>query len=768
MVVEAGSGAATGPVVLHVNAPFTAISGFSAVDVVGRPCTWLEPEGDGEAGGVIRAALTEGRPAQAERALLRKDGTQCWVEISLLPVARGSSPVCGFIVTLRDVSARQEEKRARRRAEAQLRDAVDNINDGLAICDADDRLVVCNDRFLQTFRHLRMLGELEGRTYEELVRHGAAHGNVRDQDMMHDPERWIAQRLERHRTASGAPSMRRLPDGRWLQTTEHRASDGGVVTVLTDMTSAKQAETRLKDAIESIDAVFTLWDDDGRLLMWNKRFPESWPDVADLLEPGVTQRALIERIIDRGVLRVPAQERERYIQRRIDQHPSRANDIEVERADGRVFSIHAYRIAEGGQVRLETDITDLKQREIELRTAKEAAEAATRAAVSQVSAHKRAAEALSRSQQHLKHAQRIAKTGSIERDLITGVYSVWSDELYRILGVGRDFPTTFESFLGLVHEEDRAKLAASMRAVADLKPGAQLKPDDYRIVRPTGEIRLIEPVWEVMFDVGGNPAHMMAALKDVTELRAAETRQREMEQQLLHSQKLEALGTLAGGVAHELNNALVPILALTKITVNRLAEGSRERGNLTTVLRASERARDLVHQILAFSRKEMPTRLRVDAAASVREALEMLRASLPATIHIAPAICAAPAVLADPSQLYQVIINLVTNAAQAIGGAIGRIVVEVSAASDDSLAQAPNGALRLAVSDSGSGMDEATLRRIFEPFFTTKPVGEGTGLGLAVVHGIVIDHGGRIAVASEPGRGTCVEVFLPALASLAG
>jgi two-component system cell cycle sensor histidine kinase/response regulator CckA len=161
-------------------------------------------------------------------------------------------------------------------------------------------------------------------------------------------------------------------------------------------------------------------------------------------------------------------------------------------------------------------------------------------------------------------------------------------------------------------------------------------------------------------------------------------------------------------------------------------------------------------------------RLRVDAAASVREALEMLRASLPATIHIEAAIGAAPAVLADPSQLYQVIINLVTNAAQAIGGGIGRIVVEVSAASDDSLAQAPNGALRLAVSDSGSGMDEATLRRIFEPFFTTKPVGEGTGLGLAVVHGIVSDHGGRIAVASEPGRGTCVEVFLPALASLAG
>jgi signal transduction histidine kinase len=122
-------------------------------------------------------------------------------------------------------------------------------------------------------------------------------------------------------------------------------------------------------------------------------------------------------------------------------------------------------------------------------------------------------------------------------------------------------------------------------------------------------------------------------------------------------------------------------------------------------------------------------------------------------------------VLADPNQLYQIVTNLLTNAAQAIGGGIGRIAVEVGAASGggiDQTSRAVPAAFRLAVSDTGCGMDGATQRRIFEPFFTTKPVGEGTGLGLAVVHGIVADHGGRIAVTSEAGRGTCVEVFLPA------
>jgi signal transduction histidine kinase len=239
--------------------------------------------------------------------------------------------------------------------------------------------------------------------------------------------------------------------------------------------------------------------------------------------------------------------------------------------------------------------------------------------------------------------------------------------------------------------------------------------------------------------------------------------------QLQHSQKLEALGTLAGGIAHELNNTLVPILALTKTTARRLAADSRERANLNTVLRASERARDLVQQILAFSRKEMPTRQRVDAGAVVLETLKMLHASLPSTIRIDEKIGAAPPVLADPDQLYQIITNLVTNAAQAIGGRIGTIAIDAGSAPVDCAAQASSPmsgrAFRLAVTDTGCGMDEATRRRIFELFFTTKPVGEGTGLGLAVVHGIVADHGGHIAVTSELGCGTCVEVFLPALAN---
>jgi signal transduction histidine kinase len=249
---------------------------------------------------------------------------------------------------------------------------------------------------------------------------------------------------------------------------------------------------------------------------------------------------------------------------------------------------------------------------------------------------------------------------------------------------------------------------------------------------------------------------------DVTAVKEAESRRLQLEQQIHHSQRLEALGQLAGGVAHEINNALVPVVALTKLVAAKLPQESRERRNLDTVLVGAERSRDLVKQILAFSRKEQEQQPRssVDVAAVLRDALQLLRATVPTSIRLEEEIAAAPPVTGDPSQLHQVIVNLVTNAAHAIGEAHGTITVGLRADPE-------GGVLRLSVADTGSGMDAATKARIFEPFFTTKEVGKGTGLGLSVVHGIIKDHGGRIEVESAPGRGTRFAIVLPLLATAA-
>jgi PAS domain S-box-containing protein len=250
---------------------------------------------------------------------------------------------------------------------------------------------------------------------------------------------------------------------------------------------------------------------------------------------------------------------------------------------------------------------------------------------------------------------------------------------------------------------------------------------------------------------------------DITALKRAESERHRLEAQLQHSQRLEALGTLAGGAAHEINNALVPVIALTKMVASHLPEDSRDRRSLGTVLVGAERSRDLVKQILAFSRKQEevePRHESVDVAAVLREALQLMRATVPTSIRLEEKIATAPAVHADANQLHQVIVNLVTNAAQAIGEAHGTITVGLQSDGDD--------AARFWIADTGCGMDEATRARIFEPFFTTKAVGKGTGLGLSVVHGIIKEHGGRIEVKSVPGEGTRFDIVLPMQAARTG
>jgi signal transduction histidine kinase len=362
---------------------------------------------------------------------------------------------------------------------------------------------------------------------------------------------------------------------------------------------------------------------------------------------------------------------------------------------------------------------------------------------------------LRRNRDNLNRAQRIAKIGSFERDLRTGDV-FWSDEIYRIFE--RDpstLPPTPEELLAIIHPDDRARYEASM--VASQK-GLSAPPLEFRIRCPDGSLKWVYVELELMLDDKGDAIRRIGTIRDVTEARAAEERQSELERQLLHSQKLEALGTLAGGIAHDLNNTLMPILALSELLMRKMPRGSGEREDLETVVQASRHGRDLVQQILAFSRHQQVARTRVDLAAITHQALQMLRSTIPAIVLISEELEDVPLILADPGQIQQVVVNLVTNAVQAIGDRMGTITI--------SLSQSGN-FTRLRVADTGCGMDPETRDRIFEPFFTTKNVGEGTGLGLSVVHGIVTNHGGLIEVGSQPGKGTEFTIFLPVLGPVA-
>ncbi|MGE5503674.1 MAG: sensor histidine kinase [Actinomycetota bacterium] len=236
-----------------------------------------------------------------------------------------------------------------------------------------------------------------------------------------------------------------------------------------------------------------------------------------------------------------------------------------------------------------------------------------------------------------------------------------------------------------------------------------------------------------------------------------------LERRLAHTQRLESLGRFAGGIAHEINNRLMPIVSGADFLLGTFPDDDRRRQMLELILQAANSAGDLVKSLLMFARHQpVEDKQRLDLAGLIEETLLLVRPAMPNRVTIATELAEdLPPMSGSPTQMQSLVMNLVSNAVDAMAdGRQGRVRLVL-----DGVAEANATLLRFKVIDDGIGMDEATQARVFEPFFTTKPVNRGTGLGLSVVHGIVSDHGGRITVASRPGGGTVVEVLLPALPS---
>ena len=282
-----------------------------------------------------------------------------------------------------------------------------------------------------------------------------------------------------------------------------------------------------------------------------------------------------------------------------------------------------------------------------------------------------------------------------------------------------------------------------------------------------GERIVTASKWVLYRDAEGKPTRVFEVYADITALKRAEALQ-------LRSQKLEALGTLAGGIAHDFNNVLSAITGSASLAISQFPPDHPVQACLVEIERAGVRAAELVRQILTFSRPQDQNMEVQSLEPVISEALKLVRATLPVRIDIRTEFAAGlPKARVDATQLYQVIVNLATNAGHAIGDRPGLIHVKLdtSTVSEEEIllySEVPAGRyVRLSVSDNGCGMDTATLQRIFDPFFTTKPTGKGTGLGLSVVHGIIKAHGGVLKVYSDLGKGTTFQIYFPAVAAVA-
>ena len=291
---------------------------------------------------------------------------------------------------------------------------------------------------------------------------------------------------------------------------------------------------------------------------------------------------------------------------------------------------------------------------------------------------------------------------------------------------------------------------------------------EYRAFTVDGRVVWLHDMIRAVEDDAGQVRQLRGVMVDITQRQRAEEERRQMEVQSRHAQRLESLGVLAGGIAHDFNNILTAILGYTELSMDDVPQESLTWRNLKQVRTAGRRAQDLVRHILAFSRQSHQEHKPVQLHVIIKEALTLLRASLPSTIdirqHIAPD---AGTILADSTQIHQVLMNLCTNAEHAMretGGVLEVTweAVEVDAeCASHSPELAPGRHARLTVRDTGYGIAPELLERIFEPFFTTKDVGEGTGMGLATVHGIVSSHGGAIQVESTVGKGTTFALYFP-------
>lgn len=380
-----------------------------------------------------------------------------------------------------------------------------------------------------------------------------------------------------------------------------------------------------------------------------------------------------------------------------------------------------------------------------------------------ISELKRAEQALRDNEERYRSILDNRNIGYFEVDL-NGDIIFFNDSLAALTGYSPD------ELMGLnykVYTDEKTSAVMKKKYTKIFRTGVPIEAFEYCIKRKDGVLRMFETSVSLIRDTKYRPVGFRGLVIDVTERKTAEQERKKLETELRQSHKMEAIGTLAGGIAHDFNNILSGIFGYSQLTEQNIDNPVKARAYISQIMKAARRAAELVRQILTFSRQSTHEKHLLKVSIVVKEALKLLRSSIPSTIEIRENVFSDATVLADPTQVHQVIMNLCTNAYHAMrmtGGVLTVELEEVEVHAAESVTEAgilPGKYLVLEVRDTAQGMDGELMGKIFDPYFTTKEIGEGTGLGLSLVYGIVEEHGGYIKVHSEVGKGSVFRVFLP-------
>ena len=716
--------------VVDVNEAYLRMHGFARDELLGRCLLDLLPPALRAQCGRLLPQVMAGTPCHFEAQTSRSDGSLLDVEIHGVPVAYGGQTRA--LVVMRDITERKRAEIRLRASEAQYRSIFNASADALVLRGADFGIVDVNATYEQMsgFRREEVLGV--------------------DRVLANPPEAGETIRALHQRALAGEPIALRTQlvrrDGHRYDLelrgvpVEH-AGRPHVLYIGRDISQATQAEQALRDSEARYRAIFNtsadaivLWDAEFRLVDANRAFTQMYGfDREEVIGTVLDGRLPPEAVAERSACMSDALA---GAERMLETTTLRKNG---ERFDVELRYLPITHRGRPHVLAIARDITERKRAETRLRASEEQYRAIFNAS----------ADAL------------MLWDGALRRVDVNPAHQ-------KIFGYARE-EVVGRAFEGLgwpapmVQERlDRVRRALAGEASRVELPA--LRKDGRRIVT---ELRTIP------FQHRGEP-HVLQIARDVSAQRAAETERETLEVQLRQAQKMEAIGQLTGGIAHDFNNILTSVigyLVLAQERADRIADATlvRQLGSAQT---AAQRARELIAQMLAFARRQRGDRRLLALTPLVRQALQLLRSTMPSSIVIDDAglgdDAALPPVRADAVQIEQVLFNLCINARDAMPRG-GRITVKLQQQHEGGAGCASCGStalagrwLRLTVADTGSGIDPAVVPRMFEPFFTTKEVGGGSGMGLAMVHGIVHEHEGHVVVETVPGHGSSFHVLLPA------
>jgi two-component system, cell cycle sensor histidine kinase and response regulator CckA len=666
--------------------------------------------------------------------LIARDGSERPVANCGAPVRDAKGEITGVVLIFRDQTAELAAQMALKESEARFRDSFEKSTIGKALTAPDGRLIKVNLAFAN------MLGfsveQMQQITFSQLTHPDDIAKSMECSRCLLAKERSVCQIEKRYKHRNGHFIV---ADVSMTLTCNPLGTPLYFITSVTDITQRKlteqalaASETRYRRLFEAAkDGVLILDADTGKIVDANPFLTE--------LTGYPHEYFLNQHLWEIGLFKDIASSKTEFATL-LDRRYVRYEHLPLEAREGRKIDVefvsNVY-FVDGKNV-IQCNIRDITARKRE--------------------------EKASRDKEFLlSESQRLGHIGSWLWGM-TGPM-VWSDELYRLCGASPEsFTPTLDSFIHKLHPEDRSATQQWIAACAAAQAPSEM---EYRVNLPDGTIRYLRGRCQMVHDAANAQAYMAGTVQDVTSQKEGAVEMEKLEEQLRASQKMEAIGRLAGGVAHDFNNLLSVILIYNEFALDGTADDISLNNDLLEVKMAADRAVKLTQQLLAFSRKQVLQPVPLDLNEITSGLQNMLQRVLGEDIDL---VCIlAPDLgltLADSGQIEQVLMNLVVNARDAMPEG-GKLTIETANVDIDehfpmcNITTAPGSYVQLVVTDTGHGMDAQTRARIFEPFFTTKDETHGTGLGLSTVHGIVKQSGGNIWVYSEPGTGTSFKIYLP-------